>query len=293
MSEESKSTRTRSPAYPAIDLEEAIARAATLWEKITRHAAPIDTLAGMWGYEKNSSATSSICSALLKFGLLRDQGEKGNREVSLTDEAIRLTYNPDSVSPEHQQALKRAALLPKIHAELWKKYGGVIPDDSVVKRYLVVDRKFNEQYVEGFIKQFKKTIKFANLIPSDKVPVVENEEPENVKTIAPEPAGLEIGKRLFSALHPPQSTAPAYGGSPPPPSGWTDLLKPNELAVPIGDGMVARVPYPMSDDDFELFVATLKLWKRKLVKTPATSEEILSKLNDQVELATKTPGSGN
>jgi len=287
MSEESKQKRTRSPAYPAIDLEEAISKAATLWQKITRHSASIETVGGLWGYDKNSSAGGSVVAAMLKYGLLVDQGEKDKREVRLTEDAIRLTYNPDSASKEHQEALKRAALSPKIHAELWKRYGGIVPDDSVVKHYLVVDRKFNDQYVDGFIKQFKKTIKFANLMPCDKVPMVENEELETVKTTAPEPTAPEIGKRPFSAFHPPPSTAPANGGTEAPPSGSTDLVKLNELAVPIGDGMVARVPYPISDEDFELFVATLKLWKRKLVKTPATTDEILARLNDQVSSAPK------
>jgi len=40
----------------------------------------------------------------------------------------------------------------------------------------------------------------------------------------------------------------------------------NELTVPIGDNLAARVPFPMSEDDFKLFIDTLNLWKKKIVK---------------------------
>lgn len=266
MSEEPKSKRTRSPAYPAIDLEEAIAKAATLWQKINRHSASVDTVGGLWGYDKNSSAGGSVVSAMLKYGLLVDQGEKDKREVKLTEDAIRLTYNPDSASSEHQQDLKRAALLPKIHAELWKKYGGVIPDDSVVKRYLVVDRKFNEQYVDGFIKQFKKTIKFANLSPGDKVPVneVEDEQPSLTSSMTDTKNEDSPPPREFAVRGPGDSLTESMANMN---RQNPALVKPAELAVPMGE-WVARVPYPVSEEDFELFLDTLRLWKRKMTKPP-------------------------
>jgi len=40
----------------------------------------------------------------------------------------------------------------------------------------------------------------------------------------------------------------------------------NELPILVGNGMVARIPFPMSEDDFQLLIETLNLWKKKLVK---------------------------
>jgi hypothetical protein len=214
----------------------------------------------------------SVASAMLKYGLLVDEGEGRNRQVKLTEDAIRLSYNPDKNSKEYQELLKKAALSPKIHAELWKKYGGIIPDDSLVKRFLVVDRKFNEQYVDNFIQQFKRTIRYAKLIPGDKVDVVEvdddsesttkHEKPaENLSTTPASSLDSEINLgdmfRKYMTEHNlcPTSLPGSFSGL---------IKKPSELAVPIGD-WIARVPYPVAKEDFDLFIDTLKLWERKLV----------------------------
>src|SRR5213079_339558 len=39
-----------------------------------------------------------------------------------------------------------------------------------------------------------------------------------------------------------------------------------ELPVPLDDGRIARIPFPMSDDTFQLLIETLELWKRRLVQ---------------------------
>lgn len=35
----------------------------------------------------------------------------------------------------------------------------------------------------------------------------------------------------------------------------------------VGTGRVARIPFPMSEDDFELLIGTLNLWKKKIVNS--------------------------
>ena len=45
---------------------------------------------------------------------------------------------------------------------------------------------------------------------------------------------------------------------------WSMARK--ELPVPLDNDLVARVPYPMSEDDFELLIGTLQLWKKRLVQ---------------------------
>jgi hypothetical protein len=41
-----------------------------------------------------------------------------------------------------------------------------------------------------------------------------------------------------------------------------------EMPVLVGPGKVARIPFPMTEEDFDLFIGTLNLWKKKLVKKP-------------------------
>jgi hypothetical protein len=44
------------------------------------------------------------------------------------------------------------------------------------------------------------------------------------------------------------------------------------LRIPVGDDWAAVIPFPMSAEDYELLLETLKLWKRKLVVTPQQVE---------------------
>jgi hypothetical protein len=40
-----------------------------------------------------------------------------------------------------------------------------------------------------------------------------------------------------------------------------------ELPILVGPNLVARIPFPMTEDDFDLMMATLNLWKHKLVRS--------------------------
>lgn len=253
-----KKLRTRSPAYPAIDLEEAVNKASALWKRASRHPVQADVAVTFWGYDEGSSTGLSALSALKKFGLVDDSGSGNQREVKLTDLGIALVFNPDVSSESYASNLKQAALLPTIHAELWEKYGGQLPDDSIIERYLVVEKRFNEQYVKTFIDELKKTITFAKLTAGDMV--LETQVPTNVQAGVTVQSVPTVARANLSAhAESSASVSPAL------------VHAAAELPIPLDDGRVARIPYPMSEDTFELLVQSLALWKRRLVKTSSTA----------------------
>ena len=265
---EAKQKRTRSPAYPAIDLQTAIARASALWAKINRHAAPLDAIAGYWGYDKKSSKAMSEAAAMIKYGLLTDDGVGSNRTIKLTDSGIKLSYNPETDSQEYAEGLKRAALLPVIHQEIWQRYQGNLPDDAVIKRHLVVDKKFNEQYVDEFISQFRRTIEFAKLSSGDTI-----EEAASESDFQAAPMTQTAPETRTPAV--PSPRKPQFYGS-----GSATPIVPalDELSLPLESGKVIRIP-KMTEDDYDLFLETLQLWKRRIIiKLPSaaapTSEKI-------------------
>src|SRR5580765_5992900 len=88
-----KKQRTRSPAYPAIDLEDALQKAAILWEKVKRHPVNVNDGVKFWGYESSSSSGHSAMSALKKYGLVLEDGSGDARQVRLTDFGIGLVFN--------------------------------------------------------------------------------------------------------------------------------------------------------------------------------------------------------
>jgi hypothetical protein len=155
-------------------------------------------------------------------------------------------------------AALEAALKPLIHQELWSKYNGSIPDDALIKRYLIVERKFNPAYVDSFIEQFKRTIAFAQLEPTDKI-IDRSEAQQNVETasVSQEICSTAAGRGL------PQTLIQAAG----PASTIPSLSEGKELTLPLETGREVRIPIPMSEEDYELFMETLRLWKRRIVKS--------------------------
>lgn len=259
---EAKQKRTRSPAYPAIDLQTAITRTSALWAKINRHAAPLDAIADYWGYDKKSSKAMSEASAMIKYGLLTDDGIGTNRTIKLTDSGIKLSYNPETDSQEYADGLKKAALSPAIHQELWQRYQGNLPDDAVIKRHLVVDKKFNEQYVDEFISQFRRTIEFAKLSTSD---TVDEAAPEDASQAAPMTQAAQETRTLYV---PPAPKKPHfYGGGGAAPT----VPALDELSLPLESGKMIRIP-KMTEDDYQLFLETLQLWKRRIIIKPQSTE---------------------
>lgn len=169
-----QSKRHRSPAYPSIPLEKAIERARTFFQHERRNAAPVVVAGGHWGFKANNSNTLLVVAALKYFGLLTDEGTGDKRTVKLTESALRILLDPDENSAVRARLIKEAALKPKIHAEIWQKWGLELPSDGTLKSFLLFEKKFNPDSVDGFVAQFKDTILFAKLSDSDKNSVNED-----------------------------------------------------------------------------------------------------------------------
>ncbi len=263
--------RTRSPGYPAFSLKDSIERAKVVWQHEKRNPAPPAALAADWGLNVKSSSTLLTVAALKKFGLLEDVDSGKERLLKLSEAALNIILNDQEDSPERIGLLKQCALMPVIHAELWEKYIGDLPSDTNLKRHLIMEKGFNAASVDNFIKQFRDTISFAKLSPSDKITVVKtsdsesnSEEKDTMKfgqqNAGPRNTGLGQPKVITAE----DVAAKTYANISP-----MSVLR--EFTVPLSVGTIAlRLPYPMEEDDFQLFLDTLRLWKKQLVKKTET-----------------------
>src|SRR6266496_6542820 len=111
----------RSPSFPAINLETAIRRARELYERDRQHPTPVEEIVRRWGYKGMSGPANLSVAALKKYGLLTDEGKGIERRGHLTHLAVEIVANPDPSA--RASAIKRAALLPSAHRELWDRYG--------------------------------------------------------------------------------------------------------------------------------------------------------------------------
>ena len=94
--EAEKRKRTRSPAFPFINLETALRHAKEFYGEQQHHAAPVKVAVKLWSYGEKSSGGLQTTAALVSFGLLSDVGMGFHRRVSLTPLAQKIILNPDA-----------------------------------------------------------------------------------------------------------------------------------------------------------------------------------------------------
>jgi hypothetical protein len=156
--EKPKRASGRSPNYPGISLSVAIDRARTVWEREKRNSAPVRVLMKHWGYTNPTGGSAGVTfGALKKFGLVEDEGSGADRPAKLTDLAFEILNNPDPSA-----AIKKAALLPPLHAEMWASHGVELPSGDTLK-WQLMQRGFTESGANEFIREYRETIAFAKL----------------------------------------------------------------------------------------------------------------------------------
>lgn len=293
-----KKARTRSPSYPYLNLQAAIDKAAVLWKAEGRHAVAVNIAMQHWGYKTESSTGYSCIAALKKFALVEEDGMGDSRQIKLSALALSILLDEDPRSQERVNALQRAALSPRIHAELWERYGLELPSDSTLKRFLIIEKNFNEASVDEFLEEYKTSIAYADLRHKSAASTLAHKEEEYSSEFLPllsplqERGNYTQDSLLLSASHanvptraiplaslshtvleggensllnkPTLSRASSQANEPH--MGRSENPSHKELPVPLENGSVAWVPYPMSEEDFSLLMDTLMLWKKRLVK---------------------------
>jgi len=160
-----KRKKDRSPSFPFINLETAIARAGQFYKVDRKHETTPEVAAQHWNYAAKSSGALQTMAALKSFGLMNVA--KGR--VRLTERALRILLDERPDSEERQAAIKEAALSPRIHMELWQKYGPNLPSEPTLRTELRIERHFPDGAIDRFIKEYTETIAFAKLSDFDKM----------------------------------------------------------------------------------------------------------------------------
>lgn len=174
-----KAKRVRSPQFPFIPLERAVARArefdAAYRHNSTRAASAVKT----WGYAEKSSGGIQTVAALMAYGLLEDEGSLEDRRLKLTP--LAMTILKDARAGAASAALKQAALRPKVIADLWATWGVARPPNHDCISTLHLDMRFSEEAAARLLSVYDSTIRFAGLVESDKTDHTPNggEEPDS------------------------------------------------------------------------------------------------------------------
>ncbi len=191
----------RSPAYPGLNISDAIAKAKLLFEAEGKYPAPMPSAFKAWGFGEKSSSGRETRAALRYYGLITIEGDGDAGKVKLTDEAFRILLDEREDQTEKKAIIRRLAAAPSIHKKLIEKFPEGIKSDATAAHFLMIDEGFNKSAATELIEQFKETASFAGLF-----------EPASMPDIPP--AGSENRPPETGAR---QETGRPGGNTPPPP----------------------------------------------------------------------------
>lgn len=235
-----KQKKHRSPNYPAKSLRRAVERAKLVHDKFKRFMTPMAEVLKVWDLKPQSSAGLQSIAALKAYGLIEVEGEGDARKIRVSDVAHRILLNHE----DKAKLLRQAALNPPIHADIWKKYEpeGGLPPDETIRHFLIFDKKFNEESVDGFIATFRDTLTYADIKSEDTIgeDAPEDEQDGN-DPMKPDPTTKTIN-------NPPLPPKPGE-------SEYVDVL---------GEGrVILRMPSRLSPASFQDFNDWIQLILRK------------------------------
>jgi hypothetical protein len=205
-----KAKRDRSPAFPFIPLQAAIARLVAFEDYFKRHPAPAKQSGLAWGMKGWTSQAQQTLAALKYFGLVEYQGSGADLQAIISEDGR--TYLRAQQDAVKQDVLKRVALKPKNIAKYFTLWGVERPPDPVCLDQLVLKDSFTEAAAKTFLQVYDATIGYAKLSDSDKKD--------------PDPRDEAEGEELDGAEDPPPPSTP-----PPPPAAGKVVIMEGERVV--------------------------------------------------------------
>jgi len=300
----------RGPSYPYVGLEEAISLARKVYDFAKRGPAVSDSLVtDAFKYSATSSSGQKVLAALRAFGLIEDAPGTNSKAVRLTPRSIRILLD-DQDSQEREIEIKKAALSPKWYEYCWKKWGKDMP--PAMKSNLLIEHGFVESTVEGFLKDYRKTVAFAGLLDHSIFGKEESQEENSTTTpnlgdyvqwesqgVLKMPAAKKLikfsddGRYAFVegyfsgiptdqliAAEPPEM--PSTEDQKPPAGSTIQVVRGGVKmltdTMTLGDGITIQLQWPstISQDTFDDFSEQLEFFKKRVhraIQKSSTQEE--------------------
>ena len=163
---DNKVQKMRSPKYPSIDLPKALELTSMFYEKQKKNKIAAEVAIESMGYKGSGSAGRQTLAALTYFGLVESEGQGPARRVRISELAFRILMDQRPDSKERAEAIKEAALNPKVHKKVFDSYSSELPPDDALKYDLTVDMNFNPNAVDDLLRELRRTFEFAKIYES-------------------------------------------------------------------------------------------------------------------------------
>jgi len=148
--------RKKSPRAPAIALAEAIERAQRIYDKESRHATSLDTVAAHIGYKDATSGAALTAIAALGYYGLVERPQESMMAVTKDFESFKFVPNEE---------VRRSFILkwlksPALFQELLDKYEASLPSDATLK-FDLIQRGFNPSKADSTVSVFRQSVDYA------------------------------------------------------------------------------------------------------------------------------------
>lgn len=150
-------SKSRSPSYPIIGLQEAVTKIEDLYDREGMNYVHKELAVKGWGYKSLHGIALQLLSSLYQYGLI----ERNIGQIKLSQDAFAILKAPEN-SVEKQKAIQRCARAPTIFKEILTEYSGKLPSDENLKWWLR-KKKFSESSASTIIECLKETKSFAKL----------------------------------------------------------------------------------------------------------------------------------
>ena len=165
----------RSPRYPSMSLKKAIDLVEKVHDKAKIYVVAREAIAKDLGFKSLHGTAVKTLATLTSYGLLSSVKGKDGRRVS--DLAVSI-ITPKPGDPKRAEAVEKAALTPKLFAELQAQYPDGIPSENTLRSFLV-EKGFLPEACETVISVYQETWNFVE----EERSAVDDPEPVSVDRV--------------------------------------------------------------------------------------------------------------
>lgn len=259
----------RSPNYPNINLQKAIAMISDFYDKFKRHAVPAPLAMEAMGYSITSGQAQSMLASLSYYDLVQvERGALLTKKVNITAKGFTILKNPNAA--EKSKAIQEAALSPAIFKKLYLKFPNQFPQESLLAWELETTYGFNPNTIPSVIAVFKQTIDYARIYESG---IIEEEKDASEYQEQDEMEGKDMAESEGMTLK--TKLASQYSYTPPLNAG-----KEKEIAnYPIRGGTIRLLASgPVTQKAIDKLIKMLELSKEEF---PENDQHDISKTGDE------------
>ena len=153
--------RQKSPAYPHVTIEQAIAKARQVYDETKGNPAPADLIFQSMGLSTKGGRSRNYLTSLMQYGLLGSQGRGDSRRFVLTDMAFQIIRDKDEGSMARVAAECEAAMTPGIFQALRGEYKQDVPGSATIESDLKLKHGYTDDAAPVIVKTFRAALEFV------------------------------------------------------------------------------------------------------------------------------------